>query len=85
MDTPNESWHLDKKVPIALLGAILCQTFVFGWWAASLQDRVAILESREASFETANARLDAAREALTLRLTRIEDKQDTMLGLLKHP
>lgn len=30
-----ESWHLDKKVPISLLGGLAIQTLVFVWWAAS--------------------------------------------------
>lgn len=33
-------WHLDKKVPIALLGMILLQTFGMGWWAANVEARV---------------------------------------------
>jgi hypothetical protein len=28
-------WHLDKRVPIALIIAILGQALAFGWWAAT--------------------------------------------------
>ena len=37
-------WHLDKKVPIALIFTIAMQTGVFIWWAASLTGRVERLE-----------------------------------------
>ncbi len=30
-----QHWHLDKKVPISLIGTIFVQTLVFVWWAAS--------------------------------------------------
>jgi hypothetical protein len=29
------NWHLDKKVPISLIGTLVVQTLVFVWWAAS--------------------------------------------------
>jgi hypothetical protein len=29
------SWHLDKRVPIAIMLALLGQTVAFGWYAAS--------------------------------------------------
>ena len=35
-----ESWHLDKKVPLALILAMAVQTIGVIWWAASLSTRV---------------------------------------------
>ena len=37
-------WHLDKKVPIALIATLAAQTVVVVWWAASLSARVQSLE-----------------------------------------
>jgi hypothetical protein len=37
-------WHLDKKVPIALIGTLLAQTIAIVWWAANLSTRVDALE-----------------------------------------
>jgi hypothetical protein len=31
-----EAWHLDKRVPIALIAAIVMQTMGAIWWAASV-------------------------------------------------
>jgi hypothetical protein len=42
-------WHLDKKVPIALILTILGQTVVMTWWAASLSQRVDALERNAAA------------------------------------
>ena len=40
-----EPWHLDKRIPLALIGAILIQTGSAFWWASSINERVASLES----------------------------------------
>lgn len=40
----DRSWHMDRRVPIALILAILGQTGAFGWWASSLNERVNVLE-----------------------------------------
>jgi len=33
-------WHLDKRVPISLIGAILVQTAAFGWLLASMNAKI---------------------------------------------
>jgi hypothetical protein len=35
-----EPWHLDKKVPLALIMTMFLQTIGIIWWAASLSTRV---------------------------------------------
>lgn len=44
MQDDDRKWHLDKRVPIALIFALAVQTFTFGWAAASLMGRVERLE-----------------------------------------
>jgi len=34
------SWHLDKRVPISILGGIILQTIVFSYWMGTLNERV---------------------------------------------
>jgi hypothetical protein len=38
------SWHLDKRVPLALIFTILVQTAMGFWWASGLTERVSVLE-----------------------------------------
>lgn len=33
-------WHLDKRVPITLIGALLVQTMAVGWWARGIEAQV---------------------------------------------
>lgn len=42
-------WHLDKKVPIAVIFAIVMQTGAFIWFGARLDHRVEALERESVS------------------------------------
>lgn len=61
------AWHLDKKVPIAMILAIILQTGGMVWWAASAQERLNALERKaEASAPQAErlARVETKLEAV---------------------
>ncbi|HEV8033407.1 hypothetical protein [Yoonia sp.] len=79
-----ENWHLDKRVPIALIFAIAVQTGGALWWAASIQARVG-------ANETAVERLDAVTEAQrnasqsqAVQLGRIEEQLSGLRGDLRR-
>lgn len=40
------SWHLDKKVPISLIAALVMQTAAFVWWGATTSEKVSVLKER---------------------------------------
>lgn len=61
-----EDWHLDKKVPVALIGALLVQTFGFGVWAENLSLRIGDLERVNPGVALQLGKLNDAREALRL-------------------
>ena len=46
-----EQWHLDKKVPISIIAAIVCQTLFFVYigtaWKASVENRLHSLEKSQ--------------------------------------
>lgn len=46
------AWHLDRKVPVAIIGALLMQTMALGWWASKLDSRVESLERADQRFDT---------------------------------
>ena len=71
MNEPDTRWHLDKRVPIGLIGAVLVQTISFVWFISKIDSRVSSLESavvmqrdrddrqdRSASEAAANVRSD---------------------------
>jgi len=65
--TPDAEWHLDKKVPIAMITAILIQTAGIIWFASGLFHRV---ESLERDMISRTPQAD--------RLTRVEVKIETV-------
>ena len=39
-EIPHNAWHLDKRVPIALIAALAIQTAGIVWWASTLESRI---------------------------------------------
>lgn len=88
-DKPHEPWHLDKRVPIALILAILAQTFAAVWWAASVNSQVMgqqmQIDRQEASIqrlrdstqtqEVSSARLSQELSDVQRTLARLEQGQ----------
>jgi TolA-binding protein len=40
MEVDATAWHLDKRIPIALIVSLIIQTGVATWWMADLSNRV---------------------------------------------
>lgn len=73
-------WHLDKKVPISIIAAILAQTVAMTWFLAGLQSQATDHERRLSVQErAAEGRLarDVAQEG---RLARIEEGIRSLLS-----
>lgn len=67
----DSSWHLDKRVPIALIIVLLGNIGTTAWWAATASEKLASLERR---VELAAPQAD--------RLTRVEVKLDTLVDTM---
>lgn len=67
-------WHLDKRVPIALILALIVQTAgVVAWFAT--------LDSRLASVETWQEKNDATRDRLATIETQLSGMKDTLVRI----
>ena len=80
----DSQWHLDKRVPITIILALLIQTASTVWWAAGVSARVDILERERPTTIAALQRLDSSREDMNLRLTRIQDSVDALLEIARR-
>lgn len=86
-------WHLDKRVPIALLVAIILQTSGAIWWAATIQGRVDRLDEIVGVRATDGDRLIALEirlESVQRQIMTVDAKVDTILtklfqGYLSEP
>lgn len=75
-------WHLDKRVPIALIVTIFLQSMAAVWWAASMQARMDGLESMMLAQASTESRLVRVEQMTTMQarsLERIENKLDRVI------
>jgi peptidoglycan hydrolase CwlO-like protein len=70
-----EHWHLDRKVPIALIFTIFVQSATLVWWLSSLNQRVFMTErsitNLESSQVTANEKFEAQRTQVAILVEQI--------------
>lgn len=46
IDKSDESWHVDRKIPVAVLLAFVVQTSGIVWWGATASERLSAVERR---------------------------------------
>lgn len=74
-------WHLDKKVPVALIVTLSLQTAAIVWWAASISARVDVLEQRSLAAAPQAERIIR----LEAKLDNVVDKIAEIKGLVSAP
>ena len=80
-DLEHPGWHLDKRVPLALIIALVIQTIGAFWWAATIQERVNNFEVfRANTFARGErvTRLEANQNNIAKTVNRIETKIDRL-------
>lgn len=78
-----EDWHLDKKVPIAFIFAILCQTVALVWFFASLSNG---LDSNTKDIVRQDARIDALEQSVqgqAVMLARIDENLKAIRDIIE--
>ena len=78
-----DHWHLDKKVPITIIFALLAQGAAGLWFVSKLESRIYALESKELSQRDRDDRQDnAVRDAMAgvaRQLERMDAKLDRLV------
>ena len=83
MTTPaKESWHLDKKVPLSLIFAMLIQAAMVIWAVADIKKDVEILKSRVATQQDRDDRQDKTLGEVVSRLQTQLERMDGKLDRL---
>jgi hypothetical protein len=76
-----ESWHLDKKVPLSLIFAMLIQAAMVIWAVADIKKDVEILKSRVATQQDRDDRQD---KTLGEVVSRLQTQLERMDGKLER-
>ena len=83
-ETAREPWHLDRRVPLALILTILLQTGAAVWFAASLQARVDVLERDIEREHILNGNQETAIRSIENGAARLDAKLDGIVSLLER-
>jgi hypothetical protein len=81
---PKEHWSVDKKIPAALVLAMLGQIMGFGWYASKVDSRVEDLEKRTVRTETQIHNMDRDVRGFDSRMGRLEEKISAVLDIAKR-
>jgi hypothetical protein len=69
----NESWHLSKSVPLSIIGGIMFQTFVFGYWISSIESSIQSNADKIARHEVAIATMQSSVHEQAIILARLDE------------
>lgn len=76
-EKPDNHWHLDKRVPLALIFALALQGAGGVWWASTANERLAQVERRLESFATRSEAMQSTinqqGQSIAVLVSRIED------------
>lgn len=79
----NQQWRIDRHIPVAIIFAIVLQTFGVIWWAAGIDSRVSVMEALnlDSRMQTIEKDIPAIREKINnieKSTDRIEKKIDRL-------
>lgn len=80
----DSKWHLDKKVPIAIIVTLVLQLAGFGWMASKLDSRIESLEKADARHERLLDMQNIAGDDAKSRIIRIEEGMKHTLAALQR-
>ena len=80
----SEPWHLDKRVPIALILSLAVQTGGMVWWAANLSRAVHEHERRITTIEQGDVAALAEARRLAESVARLDERMIAQTAILRR-
>jgi low affinity Fe/Cu permease len=80
----DDAWHLDKKVPVAIIVVLIGQFLLGLWFIAKLDSKVEEQAARLAKTEAQVSVIDREAREFGNRIVRIEEKTSSMLTILQR-
>ena len=77
-------WHLDRRVPIALIVAIIMQSVAAVWWAATVTETIGTLTEKMDFNASGDRRQWDEINQTKLRVDEISRSQARVEGVLEH-
>lgn len=82
-DPASGNFHIDKRIPVALLFAIVVQTAGAAWWASGQAYALAQAIEDGKRLEARVDRFETQRDDMQVRVIRIEEKLSTQTDTLQ--
>lgn len=76
----SEHWHLDKRVPLALIFTLMVQTGAGVWWAATMSGQVSQNSLAIARLDSVTEAQRVAAQSQAVQLGRIEEQISGLRG-----
>ncbi len=80
----DNQWHLDKRVPVALIVTLCIQAGLGIWWASALDAQQTALTDRVSVLEGRNDKIADQMRAIEGRLARVEANGEAQLKALER-
>lgn len=77
-------WHLDRRVPIALILTLILQAGTAVWWASAKQQQDDFRDHRVEGVEQGMGKLHEGQAQIAERLARIEERQSSLLDMTRR-
>lgn len=84
METDKNSWHLDKRVPIALIVTLAAQTLGIAWWAATLETKQAQMQQDIAELRRVEAVRTLDDRRIAEALARLDERLRALAEILQR-
>jgi hypothetical protein len=86
---PSEQWHLDKKVPIGIIGALFIQTLVFIYvgvsWKEGVDYRISALEKSDTSQSSHENRITILEQKFSYIQTSLDEIKELLRSRQNTP
>ena len=66
-------WRIDRHIPLALIMAVILQTFVVAWWAAGVNNRLSNLEVLTGALTNMNTRMTSLEDRIGFMNEKLAD------------
>lgn len=76
----DQAWHLDKRIPIALIAATVAQTVALVWWAATLSSQVSA--NTGAIVEIRSAKIPERMPVIELQIATMNENMKTQIAAI---
>ena len=84
MTRETEHWSLDRRIPVALIIAMIGHVLIFGWFASKFDSRLSHLENSDKDQSIIIATITAAQQQTNISLAEIKKDQGYAVETLKE-